>query len=101
MAHQLDQPPSMTCSAPVVNDDSSDARYSASNAISCGLPRRPIGWRAMKSVRTCSWDLPCLPACAVIRPVSDGDSTVPEIGRASGRERVCQYVEISGVGVFI
>ena len=36
-ARQFDQPPSITCAWPVVNDDSSDARYSANAADLLGL----------------------------------------------------------------
>lgn len=42
-ANQFDQPPSIMWIAPVVNADSSDARYSASAATSSALPMRPIG----------------------------------------------------------
>ena len=37
-------PPSATMTLPVTNDDSSDARKSATLAISRGSPGRPIGW---------------------------------------------------------
>src|ERR1700742_25240 len=40
------QPPSMMCATPVVNALSSLARYTASEAISSAVPRRPIGCRA-------------------------------------------------------
>jgi hypothetical protein len=36
--------PSATSTVPVTNDDSSDARNSATFAISRGSPGRPIGW---------------------------------------------------------
>ena len=37
-------PPSATITEPVTNDDSSEARNSATLAISRGSPGRPIGW---------------------------------------------------------
>jgi hypothetical protein len=37
--------PSATMSAPVTNEDSSEARNSATLAISRGSPGRPIGWK--------------------------------------------------------
>ena len=44
---------------PVVNEDSSLARYTASAAISSTRPSRPIGWRAMNAASTCAsvWPL--------------------------------------------
>ena len=38
-------PPSATMTEPVTNDDSSEARKSATLAISRGSPGRPIGWK--------------------------------------------------------
>ena len=38
-------PPSATSTLPVTNDDSSEARKSATLAISRGSPGRPIGWK--------------------------------------------------------
>src|SRR4051794_35557321 len=56
---------------PVVNDASSLPRYTASAATSSGLPRRCIGWRAMKALRAASRS-----PVAPVRPASDGESTV-------------------------
>ena len=36
-------PPSMTSSAPVTKDDSSEARYNTPAAMSSGIPMRPKG----------------------------------------------------------
>src|SRR5450830_1324369 len=58
---QLDQPPSMIWAVPVVKDDSSLARYTASAAISSARPRLwPLAW-----------------AWAWMRCCSEGDMTVP------------------------
>ena len=43
-------PPSMTNSAPVTNDDSSDARYRIPAAMSSGWPMRPRGILATRSL---------------------------------------------------
>ena len=58
---------------PVVYDDSSEARYRASAAISSGAPKRPIGWRSVKALRTASVSRPCALAWAARRSSSDGD----------------------------
>lgn len=42
--HLAVMPPSATITLPVTNDDSSEARKSATLAISRGSPGRPIGW---------------------------------------------------------
>src|SRR4029079_17000771 len=47
-------PPSATTTDPVTNDDSSDARKSATFAISRGSPGRPIGWNESISAYTLS-----------------------------------------------
>ena len=56
----------------MANAESSEARYTHISAISPALPSRPIGWRAMKSLRACTGS-----ANALILPCSDGVSTVP------------------------
>ena len=60
----------MTCAVPVVKPDSSDARYTASAAISALLPTRPIGWRATNQAS----------ACANVWPVDAASAA--KIGRA-------------------
>ncbi len=50
----FDQPPSMMFVVPVVNPDSSDAKYTTSAAISSALPIRPMGWRQKKAARAVS-----------------------------------------------
>ena len=47
--HFAVMPPSATMTEPVTNDDSSDARKSATLAISRGSPGRPIGWNESMS----------------------------------------------------
>ena len=44
VSHLAVIPPSATITEPVTNDDSSEARKSATFAISRGSPGRPIGW---------------------------------------------------------
>src|SRR3546814_20031613 len=64
-------PPSATRNEPVMNAASSEARKSVAFAISSGSPKR-VRWRAL------------------IRGPITSAATI-EIGRASCRERVCQY----------
>ena len=44
----------MICAVPVMKPDSSEARYTASAAISAALPTRPIGWRATNQASACA-----------------------------------------------
>src|SRR5690606_13681200 len=74
---QPDQPPSMTCAVPVVNADSSLARYTASAATSSARPMRPMGWRAIKAACTVASAWPLTRACSAMRWRSEGESTVP------------------------
>ena len=76
-------PPSITSSEPVMNDASSEARYSAAAAISAGVPRRPSGWRATSAARAESGSS----AASRSRP-THGESTVP--GRRSSPARRCR-----------
>jgi len=46
--------PSATSTVPVTNEDSSEARNSATLAISRGSPGRPIGWNESIVAYTCS-----------------------------------------------
>src|SRR5205085_4945056 len=46
-------PPSIEKTLPVAKSDSSDARYTRIGVMSSTVPRRPIGWRAMKSFLAC------------------------------------------------
>ena len=48
------KPPSMIISAPVMNDDSSEARKSAALAMSRGWPIRPRGIAVLNSARSSS-----------------------------------------------
>ena len=74
-------PPSATIAAPLTYDDSSDARNSATLAISSGRPRRRAGiWRAQASI----------PPVASTAASSGGVSIGPgrmELTRIQGRGR--------------
>ena len=65
-------PPSTEYMLPVANFDSSDARNTTIPVMSPGDPSRPIGCRAMKSLRAYTGS-----ANALMRSCSDGVSTVP------------------------
>src|SRR6185295_17072792 len=65
-------PPSIEYMLPVANFDSSDARKTRIPVMSSTEPRRPIGWRAMKSFFACTGS-----AKALMRSPSEGVSTVP------------------------
>ena len=67
----------MICAVPVVNADSSEARYTASAAISAVEPTRPIGWRETNQASACAIVWPVDSASAAMRSRSEGDSTVP------------------------
>src|SRR5262249_29629949 len=66
------QPPSITLTVPVVKADSSLARYTASDAISSGEPKRPVGWRCRKN-----WRASGPPPSPAMRSSSEGVCTVP------------------------
>src|SRR5690606_34942791 len=74
---QPDQPPSIICAVPVVNADSSLARYTASDATSSARPMRPMGWRATNAASTVASAWPLTRACSAIRWRSEGESAVP------------------------
>ena len=41
------RPPSSTSSAPVISDESSEARNTTARATSSARPRRPMGWKSL------------------------------------------------------
>jgi hypothetical protein len=56
------QPPSITWAWPLVNDDSSPAKYTASAAISAGVPTRPMRKRATNASRLSTSVMPAAAA---------------------------------------
>src|SRR5438874_12453537 len=63
--------------APVVKDDSSEARETASEATSSGVTSRDIGWRSTKPRRAASVPPGKRTPCIAMRSSKDGVAIVP------------------------